>query len=86
MRKVVIIILCVLGLIVGVIVGSQMAGVNMLSWLSLGGQIGFASPIVLDLNVMQLTFGFWCKINIGGVIGLIIFALISKWLVDWLKI
>lgn len=86
MRKAMIIIFCVLGLIVGVVIGEQMSTVNGLSWLSLGGQIGFADPIVLDLKVIVLTLGFWCKINVGGVIGLVFFALISKWITGWLKI
>lgn len=86
MRRVMIIILCVLGLIVGVIVGEQMASVGGLSWLALGGQIGFSEPIVLDLKVIVLTLGFWCKINVGGVFGLVFFALISKWVTSWLKI
>ena len=86
MRKAMIIIFCALGLIVGVIIGEQMASVIFLSWLALGAQIGFSEPVVLDLNVIELTLGFWCKINIGGVIGLIVFAFISKWLTKWLKI
>ena len=86
MRKAMIIIFCALGLIVGVIIGEQMASVNFLSWLALGGQIGFSEPVVLDLNVIELTLGFWCKINICGVIGLIVFAFISKWLTKWLNI
>lgn len=85
MRKAIIIILCALGLIVGVIVGEQMAGTT-LNWLSLGGSIGIEDPLVLDLNVIELTLGFWCKINIGGVIGLVLFAIISKWITSWLKI
>ncbi len=86
MRRTLIIIICALGLIVGVIVGEQMASVDGLSWLALGGRIGFTQPIVLDLKVLQITFGFWCMINIGGVIGLIFFALIAKWVTTWLKI
>ncbi|MBO5477524.1 MAG: DUF4321 domain-containing protein [Clostridia bacterium] len=84
MRKVLILIFCVLGLIVGVIVGDQMTGV--LSWMALGGTIGFTEPLVLDLKVIEITLGFWCKINIGGVIGLVGFALLSKWITSWLKI
>lgn len=84
MRKILILIFCVLGLIVGVIVGNQMTG--SLSWLALGGTIGFAEPLVLDLKVFELTIGFWCTINVGGVIGLVIFALLSKWITSWLKI
>ncbi|MGN1013711.1 MAG: DUF4321 domain-containing protein [Clostridia bacterium] len=85
MRKALIIILCALGLIVGVIVGDQMAG-TALNWLSLGGSIGLQNPLSLDLGVIELTLGFWCKINIGGVIGLVLFAILSKWITSWLKI
>ena len=60
MRKALIIILCALGLIVGVIVGDQMAG-TALNWLSLGGSIGLQNPLSLDLGVIELTLGFWCK-------------------------
>lgn len=85
MRKAIIIILCALGMIVGVIVGEQMAGTS-LNWLSIGGNIGLEDPLLLDLGVIELTLGFWCRINIGGVIGLVLFALLSKWITSWLKI
>ena len=85
MRKAIIIILCALGMIVGVIVGQQMAGTS-LDWLSIGGNIGLEDPLLLDLGVTELTLGFWCRINIGGVIGLVLFALLSKWITSWLKI
>ena len=85
MRKAIIIILCALGMVVGVIVGEQMAGTS-LNWLSIGGNIGLEDPLLLDLGVIELTLGFWCRINIGGVIGLVIFALLSKWITSWLKI
>lgn len=85
MRKAIIIILCALGMIVGVIVGQQMAGTS-LDWLSIGGNIGLEDPLLLDLGVIELTLGFWCRINIGGVIGLVLFALLSKWITNWLKI
>ncbi len=85
MRKAIIIILCALGMIVGVIVGEQMAG-TALNWLSIGGNIGLENPLLLELGVIELTLGFWCRINIGGVIGLVIFALLSKWITSWLKI
>ncbi len=86
MRKAIIIILCALGLIVGVIVGEQFSGTPGLSWLGIGGQIGFQEPVVLNLGMLTLTLGFWCKINIGGVIGLVLFAILSKWVTGWLKV
>ena len=84
MRRTLILILCLLGLIVGVFVGQACAGTQF-NWLSLGGQIGF-DPFVMNLGVMTLTLGFTCIINIGGVIGLVIFALLAKWITGWLKI
>ena len=45
MRKAIIIILCALGMIVGVIVGEQMAG-TALNWLSIGGNIGLENPLL----------------------------------------
>lgn len=86
MRKALIIIFCALGLIVGVYVGESLANVNGLSWLALGGHVGIQNPVILELGVITLTLGFWAKINIGGVIGLVIFAAISKWVTGWLKI
>ena len=85
MRIALIIILCALGLFVGVIIGDQMAG-TAVNWLSLGSSIGLDNPLVLNLGVIKLTLGFWCKINIGGVIGLILFAVLAKWITGWLKI
>ena len=85
MRKALIIILCALGLFVGVIIGDQMAG-TAVNWLSLGSSIGLDHPLALTLGVIKLTLGFWCKINIGGVIGLILFAVLAKWITGWLKI
>jgi hypothetical protein len=86
MRKAVIIILCALGLIVGVVVGEQLAGIPGLSWLAIGSPIGFQSPLELTLGTFSLTFGFYCTINVAGVFGLILFAILAKWLVSWLKI
>lgn len=86
MRKAVIIILCALGLIVGVVVGEQLANASGFSWLAIGSNIGFQEPLVLNLGMLSLTLGFWCKINVAGVFGLVLFAVLAKWLVSWLKI
>ena len=77
MRKVIVIIFAILGMIIGCAVGEYCSGVSFLSWLALGGEIGLKTPITVDLNFLQFTIGFWCKISIGGVIGMVIFALIA---------
>ena len=86
MRKTLIIIFCILGMIVGVALGEYLAYIPALKFLSIGGEIGIKSPVVIDLVFMQFTIGFWIKISICGVICMVIFAFIAKALTGWLKI
>lgn len=86
MRKTIIIIFCILGMIVGVALGEYLATIPALKFLSLGGEIGIKNPIVIDLLFMQFTFGIWIKVSICGVICMVIFAFIAKAVTSWLKI
>lgn len=86
MKKVVVIICAILGMIVGVAVGESLKGVHALSWLSIGGAFGLQNPVTIDLSFIQFTIGFWCKVSICGVIFLILFAFLSKKILDWLRI
>lgn len=86
MRKVVIVVFCILGMIVGVALGEYLATIPALKFLSLGGEIGIKNPIVIDLVFMQFTFGIWVKVSICGVICMVIFACIAKFVTSWLKI
>ena len=86
MRKAIIIIFCVLGMIVGVALGEYLSAIPALKFLSIGGEIGTKNPVVVDLVFMEFTLGLWLKISICGVICMVIFAFISKALVKWLKI
>lgn len=86
MRKALIIVFCVLGMIVGIAFGEAVAGVRALNWLSIGGEIGLKTPVTIDLSFLQLTIGIWCKVSIGGVLGMILFAFIGKVITGWIKI
>lgn len=86
MKRTIVIICAILGMIVGVAIGEVTASIEYLKWLSIGGEIGFTEPIVLDLNFLKLTFGIWCKISVGGVIFMLIFAFLSQKLTRWLKL
>lgn len=86
MRKVVIIIFCILGMIVGVAVSGAVQDVSFLNWLSIGGEIGIKTPIVIDLYFVQFTIAFWLKVTVGGVIGMIGFGVLAKALTKWLKL
>lgn len=86
MKKTLVVICAILGMIVGVAVGDAFSSVKYMSWLALGGSIGFPNPVTVDISFMQFTIGFWCKISVCGVIFLVLFALLSKKILDWIKI
>lgn len=74
-------------LLAGVIVGAFLANVSaevpFLGWLSYGKSIGIdvASPMVLDLSVLKLAFGFEFGINIAQIICVIASIFMYKGLV-----
>ena len=86
MRKTIIIIFCVLGMLVGVALGEYLSTIPALKFLSIGGEIGIKNPVIIDLLFMQFTLGIWLKISICGVLCMVIFAFIAKGVVSWLKI
>lgn len=86
MRKAIIIIFCILGMVVGLAVGEAFSSVSYLSWLNFGGEIGISTPVVLDLAFLQFTIGFWIKVTVAGVIGMVSFGLLSRVVVDWLRL
>ena len=69
-------ILC--GIVVGGLLGDLASKVDFLWWLSYGESFGFSTPIKLDLNVIQLTFGLMFKINIASIIGVVLAIFIYR--------
>lgn len=66
------------GLVIGGLLGELAGQVDFLWWLSYGQSFGLSSPVQLDLNIVQVTFGLMFKINIASIIGLIIAIFIYK--------
>lgn len=66
------------GLVIGGLIGDLAANVNGLWWLAFGQQFGLSNPLVLDLNILNITFGFVVKINVASIIGLLIAILIYR--------
>ena len=62
----------------GLVIGGLAGNVSWLWWLSFEQEFGLESPIVLDLNILKLTFGLMFKINIASIIGMIIAVFIYK--------
>lgn len=68
------------GIVLGGFIGMLAEGVSALSWLGYGQTFGLASPIVLDLGLLVLTFGLNIKITIASIIGVIISIIIYRFL------
>ena len=66
------------GLVIGGLLGELATKIDFLWWLGYGQSFGFSTPIQLDLNIIQLTFGLMLKINIASIIGVIIAILIYR--------
>ena len=60
------------GLVIGGLLGQVASQVDWLSWLAYGQTFGIQDPIILDMNVLSLTFAFSIQINIASIIGLAI--------------
>lgn len=66
------------GLVIGGLLGELAGQVDFLWWLSYGQSFGLETPISLNLNIVQITFGLMFKINIASIIGLIVAILIYR--------
>lgn len=66
------------GLVIGGLLGEVASQVEWLSWLSYGQCFGINEPLVLNMNVLSLTFAFALNINIASIIGLAIAIFLYK--------
>lgn len=73
-KNLLLIFMLLAGVIVGALLASITEGMSFLSWLSYGKSIGIdvASPMILDLSVLKLAFGFEFGINIAQIICVIL--------------
>lgn len=78
MNTVIKIITIFAGIILGGYLGELALNVPALSFLAAGKELGLTSPLVLDLNIMKLTFAFTVKLNIAGILGFIVSLIIVK--------
>ncbi len=69
------IIFIISGIVLGTLIGSLASNSSAMSWLSYGLNFGInsASPMVIDLHIITLTFGLGVSINLAQ----IIFVLLS---------
>jgi len=60
------------GLVIGGLLGQLAGQVDFLWWLSYGQSFGLESPIILDLSIVEVTFGLMFEINVASILGLLI--------------
>lgn len=66
------------GLVIGGLIGELTKDVSYLNWLSYGQKFGLTSPIILDLNIIQITFGLMVNINIASILGVLIAVFVYR--------
>ena len=57
------------GLVIGGLLGQMASQVEWLNWLSYGQTFGLSEPLVLELNVIKITFGLMLNINVASITG-----------------
>ena len=68
------------GIIVGAMLASACSGISFLSWLAYGKTIGISTenPMLLDLSMLKVAFGFEVGINVAQIITITIALLVYK--------
>ena len=76
----VLIILMLAGIVIGGFIGTLADGVSGLSWLNYGQSFGLSNPLTLDLGIIVFTFGLSIKITIASILGLVLAAVIYRFI------
>ncbi len=66
------------GLVVGGFIGTIFDNIPYCSWLNYGKTFGFDNPVILNLDIIVLSFSFSLKFTISGIIGMIIAIVVYK--------
>ena len=72
-------LLMLAGIVLGGFIGTLTADMPGFAWLNYGQSFGF-DPIVLNLGILVITFALNIKITIASIIGLVISAIIYRFL------
>lgn len=66
------------GLVVGGFIGKLLENVKYLNFLNYGKTFGISSPLILDLDIINLQFGLTFRFTIAGILCMIIAVFIYK--------
>lgn len=76
----VLLILMLAGIVIGGFIGTLTERSAGLNWLNYGQEFGFDSPIILNLGIIVFTFGLKIKITIASILGLVLAALVYRFI------
>ena len=76
----VLLLLMLAGIVLGSFIGTLTQNIHSLSWLNYGQSFGLDSPIILNLGILIITFGLTIKITIASILGLILAAIIYRFI------
>ena len=73
-------IILIIGIVFGGLITYLTRDVASLRWLAIGYDFGLKSPLVLNMEILELTFGINVRINVAVIIGVILSALGYKYI------
>ncbi len=71
---------CFMLILTGIVIGGFIGDLFPVAWLNYGQTFGFASPIVLDLGILVLSFSLTIKITVASILGVILALVIYHFL------
>ena len=71
-------LLLLAGIVLGGAIGEWIGMKPAFEWLRYGFHFGFDQPFVFDIKVLVLTLGISIKLNIAGIIGMILAIVIYR--------
>jgi hypothetical protein len=77
-----VLLVIVAGLVIGSLLGELLGGLLPAGWVqelfTRGPTVGLKEPAALDLRFLSITFGLLLKVNLVGVLGIVIAALLLR--------
>lgn len=70
-----------MSIVLGAYLGELLSSVKEMSFLSFGKELGFTSPLAVDLGFISFSFSILFKMNIASIICFLISLVIVKWVI-----
>lgn len=74
----VLILMMLAGIVIGGFIGTYLGQLQYMQWLQYGDTFGMSQPLILELGIINVQFGFTMKFSIAGLIGMIVAIIAYK--------